>query len=77
MIAARAFSASGFGQWSSVGSYIGQDNLDVGRSSNTSTDHGFINYFNGKLYKAKIYSKVLTAEEIEGLFESVRGRYGI
>ncbi len=71
------FSASGFGQWSSVGTYIGHDDLDVGRSSNTSSTHGFSNYFNGKLYKAKIYSKVLTAEEIEGLFESVRGRYGI
>lgn len=72
------FSASGFAQWSSVGNYIGVDNLDVGKSSNTSTTHGFHNsYFNGKLYKAKIYSKVLTAEEVEGLFESVRGRYGI
>ena len=72
------FSASGFAQWTSVGSYIGQDNLDVGRSSNTSTTHGFINsYFNGKLYKAKIYNKALSADEVTNLFESIRGRYGI
>ncbi len=71
------FSASGFAQWNTVGSYIGQNSLDVGLSSNSDAAHSFSNYFNGKLYKAKIYNKALSADEVTNLFESIRGRYGI
>lgn len=73
----QTFDTATYAQWSSVGNYIGADRLDIGRSYNSAENQGWVNYLDGEIPLAKVYDRVLTAEEIKQNFEATRGRYGI
>lgn len=70
--------ASTYAQWNTIGSFIGANILDIGKSSNNNAEQGWASdYFNGYLYRVCLYSRILTPSEIKQNFEAVRGRYGI
>ena len=74
----QTFDAATYAQWTSAGSFIGVDVLDIAKSTNDVAGQGWgTDYFNGSIYKLAIYSRVLTATEIQQNFNALRGRYGI
>ena len=75
---AQTFNAATYAQWSSAGSYIGSDTIDLGKSFNTNSGQGWSgDFLDGKIHTFKMFSKTLTASEIQQNFNAVRGRYGI
>ena len=73
----QTFDPDAYAQWTGEGSFIGADILDIGLSSNTTSSQGWVNYFNGTIYNANLYNRVLTAAEIKQNFNATRGRFGI
>jgi hypothetical protein len=75
---AQTFNVATYAQWSSAGSYIGSDTIDLGKSFNTNSGQGWSgDFLDGKIHTFKMFSKTLTASEIQQNFNAVRGRYGI
>ena len=78
LMGTQTFDAATYAQWNTVGNFIGQNVLDIGKSSNMSAGQGWAtDYFSGSIYLAKVYSRTLTANEIMQNFKSIRYRYGI
>jgi hypothetical protein len=74
----QTFDASTYAQWPSIGSFIGSNILDIGKSTNTNSAQGWAaDFFSGQIYLAKVYNRVLSLQEIQQNFEALRGRYGI
>lgn len=74
----QTFTAANYAQWTTLGSYIGANILDIGKSSSTNAGQGWsADYFNGTIYGLKVYNKVLTAAEVKQNFNAIRSRYGI
>jgi hypothetical protein len=74
----QTFDTSTYAQWTTVGSFVGANILDIGKSTNTSSGQGWSSdYFSGNIYKLFVYNHILTPAEIRQNFEALRGRYGI
>jgi hypothetical protein len=74
----QTFNVATYAQWSSAGSYIGSDIIDLGKSFNTDSGQGWSgDFLDGNIHLFKMFSKTLTASEIQQNFNAVRGRYGI
>jgi hypothetical protein len=74
----QTFDAITYGQWTTAGSYIGSNVLDIGKSTNTNSAQGWsTDFFNGVIPVAKVYNRVLSAAEILQNFNALRGRYGL
>lgn len=72
----QTFNAATYGQWTTAGSWIGQDILDIGKSTNTSSGQGWsTDYFSGKIYVAKVYNRTLSAAEILQNYNALKERY--
>ena len=73
-----SFNQTTFGQWSSPGSFIGSNELDIGKSSNDSSGQGWgADFFDGQMPIVKVYDRILTPAEVQQNFNAIRGRYGI
>lgn len=72
----QTFDAATYGQWTTAGSYIGENFLDIGKSTNTSAGQGWsTDYFSGIIPMARVYNRTLTAAEVEQHYKASRGRY--
>lgn len=75
---AESFDAATYAQWPTAGSYIGANELDIAKSTNTNAGQGWsADYFAGRIYKLAVYNRILTQAEIQQNFDAMRGRYGI
>ena len=73
-----SFNVASFAQWTTVNSYIGVDNLDVAKSTNTSSGQLWDeSYLNGKIYSIRMYNRPLANFEVLQNFNAMRGNYGI
>lgn len=70
-----SFDAATYAQWSSVGNFIGQNKLDIGRSSNNNTNQGWVNYLDGSIYSAKVYNRILSAAEVMQNYQAIRPQF--
>ena len=74
----NTFDTATYAQWSSAGSYIGSDYLDLGKSFNTSAGQGWnSDFLAGKLEVVKLYSRTLTQAEVSQNFKTYRRKYSI
>ena len=74
----QTFDAATYGQWTTAGSYIGADILDIGKSTNTASGQGWdTDFFNGIIPIAKVYNRTLTAAEVSQNFNAIKGRFGL
>jgi hypothetical protein len=74
----QTFDAATYGQWTTAGSYIGANTLDVAKSTNSNAGQGWgSDYFNGRIFKLAVYSRILTITEILQNFNAIRSRFGI
>ena len=74
----QTFDAASYAQWTGAGNWIGQDVLDIGKSTNNDAGQGWsTDYFSGNIYVAKVYSRVLSTSEIQQNFNALKGRYGL
>jgi hypothetical protein len=74
----QTFDSASYGQWTTVGSFIGANILDIAKSTNTSAGQGWAaDYFNGTIFKLAVYNRILSTTEISQNFNALRGRYGI
>jgi hypothetical protein len=75
---AQTFDAATYAQWPSVGSFIGANSLDIGKSTNNTTGQGWgSDFFQGIIFGIRLYNRALTAQEIQQNFNATRGRFGI
>ena len=76
--ATETFDAATYGQWTTAGSYIGSNYIDIGKSNNTNAGQGWSNdYLVGEIELFKLYSKVLTASEVLTNYNALKTRFGI
>lgn len=76
--ATQTFDAATYGQWTTAGSYIGSNILDLGKSYNTSVGQGWGNDFLvGTIPQFKLYSRTLSASEVQTNYNALRTRFGI
>jgi hypothetical protein len=74
----QTFDAATYGQWTTAGSFIGANILDICKSSNTSAGQGWANdYFNGRIFKLGVYNRIITLSEIQQNYNATKGRYGL
>jgi len=74
----QTFDAATYAQWTSAGSYIGSDNIDLGKSFNTNAGQGWSgDFLEGKIHKFKLYSRTLTASEVQQNYDSLKTRFGL
>jgi hypothetical protein len=74
----QTFDVSTYGQYPSAGNFIGDNILDIGKSTNMNSGQGWSSdYFTGLIPIAKVYSQTLTAVEIRQNYNALRGRFGI
>lgn len=78
LMGTQTFTAANYAQWTTLGSYIGTNVLDIAKSTNTVAGQGWsTDYFNGTIYGLKVYSRVLSSSEIQQNFNALRSRYGV
>lgn len=76
--ATETFDAATYGQWTTAGSYIGSNYIDIGKSNNTNAGQGWSNdYLVGEIELFKLYSKILTASEVSTNYNAFKTRFGI
>lgn len=76
-IASVTFDTATYAQWTSAGSYIGANVLDIGKSSG-SANQGYGNdYFHGYMSNIRLYGKVLTDAQILKNYNALKGRFGL
>jgi len=76
--ATQTFDAVTYGQWTTAGSYIGSNILDLGKSYNTSVGQGWGNDFLvGTIPQFKLYSRILSASEVLTNYNALKTRFGI
>ena len=74
----QTFDPVSYGQWTTTGTFIGSNILDIGKSTNNSVGQGWsTSYFSGSIPITKVYNRVLTAAEIAQNFNATRSRYGL
>jgi hypothetical protein len=74
----QTFDPVSYGQWTTTGTFIGVNVLDIGKSTNNSVGQGWSTaYFSGSIPVAKVYSRVLTDAEIQSNFNATRSRFGL
>jgi len=74
----QTFDPVSYGQWTTTGTFIGSNILDIGKSTNNSVGQGWsTSYFSGSIPIAKVYNRVLTAAEIAQNFNATRSRFGL
>lgn len=74
----QTFDPVTYAQWTSAGNWIGQDILDIGKSTNNDASQGWsTDYFAGNIYVARVHSRTLSAVEIQQNFNALKGRYGL
>ena len=74
----QTFDTTTYAQWPTDGTFIGDNILDICKSTNTNAGQGWsTDYFNGRIYKLAVYSRTLTTAEIQQNFNALRGRFGI
>lgn len=72
------FDAATYAQWTSVGQFIGENILDIAKSTNNSVGQGWNNdYFNGRIFKLAVYNRILTSTEILQNYNAQRSRFGL
>lgn len=72
----QTFDAATYGQWTTAGSYIGENFLDIGKSTNTFAGQGWsTDYFSGIIPMARVYNRTLTAAEVAQHYKASKGRY--
>jgi hypothetical protein len=75
---AQTFNAATYAQWSSAGSYIGSDIIDLGKSFNTNSGQGWGgDFLDGKIHNFKLYSRILTAQEIQSNYLQYKTRFNL
>ena len=75
---AQTFNVATYAQWSSAGSYIGSDILDLGKSNNTSSGQGWSgDFLQGEIDLFKLYGRTLSASEIQQNFNAIKSRFSI
>jgi hypothetical protein len=78
LVRTQTFDTTTYAQWPSVGNYIGANILDIGKSSNGTTNQGWGNdYFHGYMSNIRLYGRVLTDKEILRNFNALKGRFGL
>lgn len=74
----QTFNVATYAQWSSAGSFIGSNVLDIGKSNNTNSGQGWSgDFLQGRLDLFKLYGKILTAQEVAQNYQAVKSRFGI
>lgn len=74
----QTFDVSTYGQWPNAGNFIGDNILDIAKSTNTNAGQGWSSdYFTGSIPIAKVYNRTLTTSEIRQNFNALRGRFGL
>jgi hypothetical protein len=74
----QTFDAAAYGQWNVAGAYIGSNDLDIGKSTNTNSGQGWgSDFFAGVMPIAKIYSGTLSANQIQQNYLAYKKRFNI
>jgi hypothetical protein len=71
------FDVATYAQWTSAGSYIGSNIIDIGKSFNTNSGQNWnLDFFKGDMPLFKLYSRVMSATEILQNYNSYKNKYG-
>jgi len=71
------FDVATYAQWSSPGSYIGSNIIDIGKSFNTNSGQNWnLDFFKGDMPLFKLYSRVMSATEALQNYNSYKNKYG-
>jgi hypothetical protein len=66
-----------YAQWTATGSFVGEDRLDIGKNTNDNAPQGWdTNKFNGTMYTARVYGKVLSQAEIINNYNEAKRKMG-
>lgn len=73
------FDSSSYAQWSSLGSYIGGNEFDIGKSTNLNDSQGWGSgsYFSGSINQIKLYNRVLSQQEVTQNYNATKARFGL
>ena len=75
--ATTTFNKDLYAQWTATGTFVGEDRLDIGKNTNDNASQGWdTNRFNGTMYTARVYGKILTQAEIINNFNEAKRKMG-
>lgn len=76
LVKTTTFDADTYAQWSTVGNYIGNNQLDIAKSTNVISGQGWgSDYFSGKIYRLAVYDHVLTQQEVLQNYNALKSRF--
>ena len=71
------FDVATYAQWSSPGTYIGSNIIDIGKSFNTNSGQGWSSdFFKGDMPLFKLYSRIMSTTEVLQNYNSYKNKYG-
>lgn len=74
----QTFDPVSYGQWTTTGSYIGSNLLDIGKSSNTSVAQGWaVSTLSGSIPLARLYNRTLSPSEIQQNYNALKARFNL
>jgi hypothetical protein len=73
------FDSASYAQWPGLGNYIGANQFDIGKSSNTADSQGWGSgsYFSGSIHSIKLYNRVLSSTEVLQNYNATKARFGL